>query len=146
MSCGQELSTFPGCPRSAEGVGCWDRRLPETSSGCKDLSVGLALPSLAVTNSSEVSVSLTRVQCTPVLRCLRCLCISNPLIGFLVPYTQSSSSLPSPLNLHIILPPCSSHCLLLFFLPDLSLLPFSLSLAPHVLFLHCEPAPSSSFQ
>lgn len=55
MSCGQELSTFPGCPRSAEGVGCWDRRLPETSSGCKDLSVGLALPSLAVTNSSEVS-------------------------------------------------------------------------------------------
>lgn len=55
MSCGQELSTFPGCPRSAEGVGCWDRRLPETSSGCKDLSVGLALPSLTVTISSEVS-------------------------------------------------------------------------------------------
>lgn len=74
--------------------------------------------------------ALTAVQRTPVLCWLCCLHTSNPIIGFLVPYTQSSSSLPSPPNLHIIRPPCSSHCLLLFFLSDPSFFPFSLSLAP----------------
>lgn len=69
MSCGQELSSFPGCSGCADGVGCWDRRLPETSSGCRDLSVGLALPSLAVANSSEVShlelTALCGSDCSP---------------------------------------------------------------------------------
>lgn len=55
MSCGQELSSFPGCPRCAKAVGCWDRRLPETPSGCRDLSVALTLPTFTVATSSEAS-------------------------------------------------------------------------------------------
>lgn len=84
MSCGQELSTFPGCPRYAEGVGCWDRRLTETSSGCRDLSMGL--PSLAVANSGVSHLELPALHgsdCSPVH--------SGTVLAVLPPYLKSSN-------------------------------------------------------
>lgn len=138
------FGSFPRCPWAAEGVGHLQRTRPSTSLVHEDLYVSLSLPGLPVPVSSRLS--LYRAVSWPMAAwCARC-CLhpSNPLIGFLVPYTLNSRSLPSPLNLHVILPPCSAHRLLLF---PCWFLPFPLSCAPGVLlsFLPFESATSSSF-
>lgn len=135
MSCGQELSWVPqGLQRVlVAGAGDCQRHL---------LAVGICqwlwlCPVLAVSSSSEVShlelVTLRGSDCSPAH--------SSAVLAVLPPHLKSSNwlfgslytkfkLLALTLNLHIISPPCSSHCLLLFFLLGPSLLPFSLSLAP----------------
>lgn len=87
VSCGQELSSFPACPRCAEVVDCWDRRLLETPSGCRDLSVALALPSFTVATSSERSHIwswlLPEADCSPAH--------SGAVLAVLPPHLKSSN-------------------------------------------------------